>query len=127
MENARIESILSALVSILAVSDLEIIAREVLTYDIVSGFLPSLAVQLLLYMVDMSCVLCSTGLCSIDALLLALLLGSVAIMMVIVVAFFFMVMRLFGQNSWKIATALMERHLGATFNYVTLPAALVPS
>lgn len=125
-EKTKIGSALSgALVSTLvglAASNLGIIASEAPAYDVVLGFLLPLAVPLLLYRADMRRVLRSTG-----TLLLAFLLGSVATTVGTVVAFLLVPMRSLGQDGWKIAAALMGRHIGGAVNYVAISEALETS
>lgn len=125
-EKTKIGSALSgALVSTLvglAASNLGIIASEAPAYDVVLGFLLPLAVPLLLYRADMRRVLRSTG-----SLLLAFLLGSVATTVGTVVAFLLVPMRSLGQDGWKIAAALMGRHIGGAVNYVAISEALETS
>lgn len=125
-EKTKIGSALSgALVSTLvglAASNLGIIASEAVAYDVVLKFLLPLAVPLLLYRADMRRVLHSTG-----ALLLAFLLGSVATTVGTAVAFFLVPMRSLGEDGWKIAAALMGRHIGGAVNYVAISEALETS
>ncbi|KAL3653552.1 hypothetical protein CASFOL_003233 [Castilleja foliolosa] len=122
-EKTKIGSALSgALVSTLiglAASNLGLIASEAPAYNVVLGFLLPLAVPLLLYRADMRRVIKSTG-----ALLLAFLLGSVATTVGTVVAFKLVPMRSLGQDGWKIAAALMGRHIGGAVNYVAISEAL---
>ncbi|KAF3639984.1 putative ferric-chelate reductase [Capsicum annuum] len=103
----------------LAASNLGIIASEAPAYKIVTGFLLPLAVPLLLFRADMRRVLKSTG-----TLLLAFFLGSVATTIGTVVAFWMVPMRSLGQDGWKIAAALMGRHIGGAVNYVAISEAL---
>lgn len=125
-EKTKVGAALSgALVSTLvglAASNLGIIASEAPAYKIVTGFLLPLAVPLLLYRADMRRVLKSTG-----TLLLAFLLGSVATTIGTVVAFWMVPMRSLGQDGWKIAAALMGRHIGGAVNYVAISEALETS
>ncbi|KAK6135256.1 hypothetical protein DH2020_030999 [Rehmannia glutinosa] len=122
-EKTKIGSALSgALVSTLvglAASNLGIIASEAPAYNVVLNFLLPLAVPLLLYRADMRRVIRSTG-----TLLLAFLLGSVATTVGTVVAFLMVPMRSLGQDGWKIAAALMGRHIGGAVNYVAISEAL---
>ncbi|PIN26450.1 hypothetical protein CDL12_00801 [Handroanthus impetiginosus] len=122
-EKTKIGSALSgALVSTLvglAASNLGIIASEAPAYDVVLGFLLPLAVPLLLYRADMRRVIKSTGI-----LLLAFLLGSVATTVGTAVAFLLVPMRSLCQDGWKIAAALMGRHIGGAVNYVAVSEAL---
>ncbi|XP_070016285.1 uncharacterized protein LOC107811552 [Nicotiana tabacum] len=106
----------------LAASNLGIIACEAPAYKIVTGFLLPLAVPLLLFRADMRRVLQSTG-----TLLLSFLLGSVATTIGTVVAFWMVPMRSLGQDGWKIAAALMGRHIGGAVNYVAISEALETS
>ncbi|KAL3834343.1 hypothetical protein ACJIZ3_009079 [Penstemon smallii] len=122
-EKTKIGSALSgALVSTLvglAASNLGIIGSEAKAYNVVLEFLLPLAVPLLLYRADMRRVIKSTG-----TLLLAFLLGSVATTVGTVVAFLLVPMRSLGQDGWKIAAALMGRHIGGAVNYVAISEAL---
>ncbi|XP_023900010.1 uncharacterized protein LOC112011898 isoform X1 [Quercus suber] len=122
-EKTKIGSTLSgALVSILvglAASNLGVIANEAPAYSVVLGFLLPMAVPLLLFRADLRRVIKSTG-----TLLLAFLLGSVATTVGTVVAYVLVPMRSLGQDSWKIAAALMGRHIGGAVNYVAISEAL---
>ncbi|KAJ8773196.1 hypothetical protein K2173_028373 [Erythroxylum novogranatense] len=122
-EKTNIGSALSgALVSTLiglAASNLGIISSESPAYSIVLKFLLPLAVPLLLYRADLRRVIRSTG-----TLLLAFVLGSVATTVGTVVAFLLVPMRSLGNDSWKIAAALMGRHIGGAVNYVAISDAL---
>ncbi|KAL6127156.1 hypothetical protein ACLB2K_075199 [Fragaria x ananassa] len=122
-KNTNIGGALSgALVSTLiglAASNLEVISSNAPAFSIVLEFLLPLAVPLLLYRADMRRVIKSTG-----ALLLAFLLGSVATTVGTVVAYLLVPMRALGPDSWKIAAALMGRHIGGAVNYVAIADAL---
>lgn len=122
-EKTKIGSILSgALVSILvglAASNLGIISSEAPAYSVVLGFLLPLSVPLLLFRADLRKILKSTG-----TLLLAFLIGAVATTVGTVVAYLLVPMRSLGQDSWKIAAALMGRHIGGALNYVAVSEAL---
>ncbi|XP_044505211.1 uncharacterized membrane protein YjcL [Mangifera indica] len=122
-ERTQIGSALSgALVSTLvglAASNLGIISCESPAYKIVLEFLLPLAVPLLLFRADLRRVIKSTG-----ALLLAFLLGSVATTVGTYLAFLIVPMQSLGQDSWKIAAALMGRHIGGAVNYVAISDAL---
>ncbi|KAA8533684.1 hypothetical protein F0562_031201 [Nyssa sinensis] len=122
-EKTKIGSTLSgALVSTLvglAASNLGIISCEAPAYSVVLNFLLPLAVPLLLFRADLRRVIQSTG-----TLLLAFLVGSVATTVGTVVAFLMVPMRSLGQDSWKIAAALMGRHIGGAVNYVAISEAL---
>ncbi|XP_058086189.1 uncharacterized protein LOC131233486 [Magnolia sinica] len=122
-EKTKVGSTLSgALVSILvalAASNLGIIASQALAYSVVLEYLLPVAVPLLLFRADLRRILQSTG-----TLLLAFLLGSVATTIGTVVAYLLVPMRSLGQDSWKIAAALMGRHIGGAVNYVAISEAL---
>ncbi|CAL5323220.1 unnamed protein product [Camellia sinensis] len=122
-EKTKIGSTLSgALVSTLvglAASNLGIISSEAPAYTIVLEFLLPMAVPLLLFRADLRRVIRSTG-----TLLLAFLLGSVATTIGTAVAFLMVPMQSLGQDSWKIAAALMGRHIGGAVNYVAISKAL---
>ncbi|KAI4351661.1 hypothetical protein L6164_005997 [Bauhinia variegata] len=122
-EKTKIGSTLSgSLVSVLlglAASNLGIIASEAPAYSVVLGILLPLAVPLLLFRADLRRVIKSTG-----ALLSAFLLGSVATTVGTAMAYLLVPMRSLGQDSWKIAAALMGRHIGGAVNYVAISDAL---
>ncbi|XP_060675724.1 uncharacterized protein LOC107406519 isoform X2 [Ziziphus jujuba] len=122
-KNTKIGSALSgALVSTLvglAASNLGLISNNAPAYSVVLEFLLPMAVPLLLYRADLRRVIKSTG-----ALLLAFLLGSVATTIGTVVAYLIVPMRSLGQDGWKIAAALMGRHIGGAVNYVAISKAL---
>lgn len=103
----------------LAASNLGIIANEAPAYSVVLGFLLPMAVPLLLFRADLRRVIKSTG-----TLLLAFLLGAVATTVGTAVAYVLVPMRSLGQDSWKIAAALMGRHIGGAVNYVAISEAL---
>ncbi|KAK7270468.1 hypothetical protein RIF29_23633 [Crotalaria pallida] len=119
----KLGSILSGpMVSILiglAASNIGILSSKVPAYDAVMQFLLPLAVPLLLFRADLRRVINSTG-----ALLFPFLLGSVATTVGTVVAYLLVPMRSLGQDSWKIAAALMGRHIGGAVNYVAISEAL---
>ncbi|KAL6861701.1 hypothetical protein ACP4OV_017401 [Aristida adscensionis] len=111
-----------ALVSVLlglAASSAGVVAADAPAYGVVLDYLLPLAVPLLLFGADLRRVLRSTG-----ALLLAFLLGSLATTIGTVVAFLLVPMRSLGQDNWKIAAALMGRHIGGAVNYVAVAQAL---
>ncbi|KAG8638381.1 hypothetical protein MANES_14G023100v8 [Manihot esculenta] len=122
-EKTKVGSALSgALVSTLvglAASNLGIISSESPAYSNVLEFLLPLAVPLLLFRADLRRVIQSTG-----TLLSAFLLGSVATTVGTLLAYWIVPMRSLGQDSWKIAAALMGRHIGGAVNYVAIADAL---
>lgn len=103
----------------LAASTAGLVAADAPAYRVVLDYLLPLAVPLLLFTADLRRVLRSTG-----ALLLAFLLGSVATTIGTVVAFLLVPMRSLGNDNWKIAAALMGRHIGGAVNYVAVSEAL---
>ncbi|CAJ2629969.1 unnamed protein product [Trifolium pratense] len=116
------KTVSGAIVSILvclAASNLGIISVDAPAYDLVLKFLLPLAIPLLLFRADLRRVISSTGI-----LLLPFLLGSVATTIGTVVAYLLVPMRSLGQDSWKIAAALMGRHIGGAVNYVAISDAL---
>ncbi|GMJ13579.1 hypothetical protein like AT5G52540 [Hibiscus trionum] len=122
-EKTKVGSALSgALVSTLiglAASNFGIISSEAKAFSIVLEFLLPLAVPLLLFRADLRRVIESTG-----KLLLAFLLGSVATTVGTALAYLIVPMRALGADSWKIAAALMGRHIGGAVNYVAISNAL---
>ncbi|KAL9225335.1 hypothetical protein vseg_001276 [Gypsophila vaccaria] len=122
-EKTKVGSALSgALVATLvglAASNMGIIASESKAYSVVLEFLLPLAVPLLLFRADIRRVIKSTG-----KLLLAFLIGSVATTVGTALAFFLVPMRALGSDAWKIAAALMGRHIGGAVNYVAIAEAL---
>ncbi|XP_076896894.1 uncharacterized protein LOC143550037 isoform X2 [Bidens hawaiensis] len=125
-ERTKIGSMFSAaLVSILlglAASNMGIIPHEARAYSIVMEFLLPLTIPLMLFKADMRDVLKSTG-----TLFLAFLIGSVASTVGTLVAFLIVPMRSLGQDSWKIASALMASYIGGAINYVAVSDALAIS
>ncbi|KAL8192736.1 hypothetical protein R6Q57_027184 [Mikania cordata] len=101
----------------LAASNMGIIPHEAIAYSAVMEFLLPLTIPLMLFRADMRDVIKSTG-----NLLLEFLIGSVATIVGTLVAFLIVPMRSLGQDSWKIASALM-----ATINYVAVSDALAVS
>ncbi|PAN26279.1 hypothetical protein PAHAL_4G360400 [Panicum hallii] len=111
-----------ALVSVLlglAASSAGLVAADAPAYRVVLDYLLPLAIPLLLFRADLRRVLRSTG-----PLLMAFLLGSAATTMGTVVAFLLFPMRSLGPDNWKIAAALMSRHIGGAVNYVAVSEAL---
>ncbi|WVZ82519.1 hypothetical protein U9M48_029773 [Paspalum notatum var. saurae] len=112
-----------ALVSVLvglAASSAGVVAADAPAYRVVLDYLLPLAVPLLLFRADLRRVVRATG-----ALLLAFLLGSAATTVGTAVAFKLVPMRSLGpDDSWKVAAALMSRHIGGAVNYVAVAEAL---
>ncbi|XP_019053118.1 PREDICTED: uncharacterized protein LOC104595989 isoform X2 [Nelumbo nucifera] len=110
-EKTKVGSALSgALVSTLVglgASNLGIISCEAPAYSLVMEYLLPMAVPLLLFRADLRRVILSTG-----TLLSAFLLGSVATTIGTIVAYLMVPMRSLGHDNWKIAAALMGRHIG---------------
>ncbi|KAL5746398.1 hypothetical protein ACOSP7_027544 [Xanthoceras sorbifolium] len=122
-EKTKIGSMVSAaLVSTLvglAASNLGMIPYEAPAYSMFLEYLLPVSVPLLLFRADLQRVVRSAG-----TLLLAFLLGSVATIVGTVVAFLMVPMRSLGQDSWKIAAALMGSYIGGSINYVAISEAL---
>ncbi|KAL4575826.1 hypothetical protein LXL04_011913 [Taraxacum kok-saghyz] len=122
-ERTKIGRMISAaLVSILlglAASNMGIIPHEAPAYSIVMEYILPLTIPLMLFRADMRNVIKSTG-----KLLLAFLIGSVATTIGTLVAFLVVPMRSLGQDSWKIASALMASYIGGAINYVAVSEAL---
>ncbi|KAK8970501.1 hypothetical protein KSP40_PGU005182 [Platanthera guangdongensis] len=122
-ENTKVGNAISgAMVSILVglvASSAGVISAQSPTYQVVMEFLLPLAIPLLLFNADLRRVMKSTG-----NLLLAFLIGSAATTIGTVVAYFIVPMRSLGQDSWKIAAAIMSRHIGGAVNYVAVSEAL---
>ncbi|ONK80219.1 uncharacterized protein A4U43_C01F15240 [Asparagus officinalis] len=111
-----------AVVSILlglTASNIGIIASEAPAYGVVMEYLLPLAIPLLLFNADLRKVIRSTG-----TLLLAFLLGSVGTIIGTILAYLLVPMRSLGQDSWKIAAALMSSYIGGSVNYVAVSEAL---
>ncbi|KAG9455240.1 hypothetical protein H6P81_008144 [Aristolochia fimbriata] len=125
-ENTKIGSTLSgAIVSTLlglAASNLGIISTKAPAYSVVMEYLLPLAVPLLLFRADLRRIIRSTG-----TLFVAFLLGSVATIIGTTLAYLMVPMRALGQDSWKIAAALMSSYIGGTVNYIAVSEALAVS
>lgn len=103
----------------LAASNVGLVAADSPTYTIVNRFLLPLAVPLLLFAADMRRVLASTG-----RLLTVFCIGSVATILGTLAAMVVVPLRSLGPDGWKIAAALMSRHIGGAVNYVAVTEAL---
>ncbi|KAL6606472.1 hypothetical protein ACP70R_042125 [Stipagrostis hirtigluma subsp. patula] len=88
-------------------------------HDAVMEYLLPAAVPLLLLGADLRRVVRATG-----DLLKAFLIGSVATIIGTTVAYLLIPMRSLGQDSWKIAAALMGSYIGGAVNYVAISEAL---
>nr|CAB3471274.1 unnamed protein product [Digitaria exilis] len=107
-----------ALVSVLlglAASTTGVVAADAPAYRVVLDYLLPLAIPLVLFRADLRRVLRPSG-----AMLLVFLLGSVATMVGTVVALFLVPMRSLGSDGWKIAVAMMSRHIGGGLSYVAV-------
>ncbi|PIA34266.1 hypothetical protein AQUCO_03800094v1 [Aquilegia coerulea] len=82
-------------------------------------YLLPITIPLLLFKADIRRVIQTTG-----KMLLAFLLGSVATIIGTIVAYLLVPMRSLGQDSWKIAAALMSSYIGGTINFVAVSEAL---
>ncbi|PHU19862.1 hypothetical protein BC332_11013 [Capsicum chinense] len=122
-EKTKIGSMVSAaLISTLVGltgSNMGIIPYEAPAYSVVLKYPLPLTIPLLLFRENLRHVLHSTG-----PLLLAFLLASAGMIIGSVVAYLMVTMRLLGQDSWKIAAALIGRYIGGTINYVAICDAL---
>ncbi|KAF5199111.1 putative keratin-associated protein [Thalictrum thalictroides] len=103
----------------LAASNLGIISNEAPAYSIVMEYLLPITIPLLLFKADLRRVIQTTG-----KMLLAFLLGSVATIIGTTAAYLLVPMRSLGQDSWKIAAALMSSYIGGTINFVAVSEAL---
>lgn len=111
-------SLSGALVSTLvglAASNAGLIPSTAPAYMVVNKFLLPLSVPLLLFSADLRVVVASTG-----RLLLAFCLGSVATVVGTLVAMKVVPLHSLGADGWKIAAALMSRHIGGAVNYVAV-------
>lgn len=111
-------ALVSTLVGLVA-SNMGIIPYDSPAYSVVFKFLLPLTVPLLLFKADLHQVIKSTG-----RLLCAFSLGSVATVIGTLVAFWLVPMRSLGQDSWKIAAALMGSYIGGAVNFVAISKAL---
>lgn len=122
-EKTKIGSMVSAaLVSTLVgltASNMGIIPYEAPAYSVVLKYLLPLTIPLLLFRANLRHVIRSTG-----PLLLSFFLGSAGMIIGTVVAYLMVPMRSLGQDSWKIAAALMGTYIGGTINYVAICEAL---
>nr|BAJ89143.1 predicted protein [Hordeum vulgare subsp. vulgare] len=111
-----------ALVSILAglaASSAGLVAPGAPAQAVVMEYLLPVAVPLLLLGADLRRVVRATG-----DLLKAFLIGSVATVIGTTVAYLLFPMRSLGQDSWKIAAALMGSYIGGAVNFVAISEAL---
>ncbi|KAG0610236.1 hypothetical protein M758_7G049300 [Ceratodon purpureus] len=111
-------ALVSTLVGLFA-SNVGLIAADAPAYAIVNRFLLPLAVPLLLFAADMRRVLASTG-----RLLSIFCIGSVATILGTLAAMVLVPLKSLGPDGWKIAAALMARHIGGAVNYVAVTEAL---
>lgn len=122
-EKTKIGSTVSgAVVTILvglAASSAGIIASDAPAYNVVMEYLLPMSIPLLLFNADLRRVFRTTG-----TLLLAFLLGSFATIVGTIVAYLLVPMRSLGQDSWKIAAALMSSYIGGAVNYVAVSGVL---
>lgn len=110
-------ALVSTLVGLVA-SNAGVIASEAPAYAIVNQYLLPLSVPLLLFSADLRVVVASTG-----RLLLAFCLGSVATVVGTLAAIKIVPLQSLGVDGWKIAAALMSRHIGGAVNYVAVSEA----
>ncbi|KAL5718660.1 hypothetical protein ACHQM5_011539 [Ranunculus cassubicifolius] len=103
----------------LAASNLGLVSDEASAYSVVMEYLLPITIPLLLFKADLRRVLHSTG-----TMLLAFLIGAVGTIIGTLVAYLLVPMRSLGQDSWKIAAALMSSYIGGTVNFVAVSEAL---
>ncbi|KAG0498041.1 hypothetical protein HPP92_002732 [Vanilla planifolia] len=105
----------------LAASSVGVLPSDGPVYGVVMEFLLPLVIPLLLFNADMGRIVHSTGF-----MLLAFLVGSAATVIGTIVAYLLVPMKSLGQDSWKIAAALMASYIGGCMavNYVAVSEAL---
>ncbi|GAQ88782.1 hypothetical protein KFL_004590040 [Klebsormidium nitens] len=106
----------------LALSNLGVLPAAAPAYAVVNKFLLPLAVPLLLFSADIKRVFSETG-----RLWLAFLLGAAATVAGSFAALSLFPLRSLGEDGWKMAAALMSRHIGGAVNYVAVSEALQTS
>nr|CAB3468871.1 unnamed protein product [Digitaria exilis] len=108
-------AVVSVLLGLAASTTGVVAAADAPAYRVVLDYLLPLAIPLVLFRADLRRVLRPSG-----AMLLAFLLGSVATMVGTVVALLLVPMRSLGSDGWKIAVAMMSRHIGGGLSYVAV-------
>ena len=111
-------SLLSTLLA-LVLANVGVIPNAAPAYTIVIKFLLPLAVPLLLLTADLARVLTCTG-----RVLWCFLVGAVGTALGSVLAFAMVPLGSLGPEAWKVAAALMARHIGGAVNYVAVAGAL---
>ena len=111
-------SLLSTLLA-LVLANVGVIPNAAPAYTIVIKFLLPLAVPLLLLTADLARVLTCTG-----RVLWCFLVGAVGTALGSVLAFAMVPLGSLGPDAWKVAAALMARHVGGAVNYVAVAGAL---
>eukprot|EP00850_Spirogloea_muscicola_P005849 SM000027S09630 [mRNA] locus=s27:458982:460925:+ [translate_table: standard] len=106
----------------LAASNAGVLPAAAPAYAAVNRYLLLLCVPLLLFGADVRRVLADTG-----RLLAAFLAGAAATTAGTLLAFWLVPLRSLGNDSWKMAAALMSRHIGGAVNYVAVCEALQAS
>eukprot|EP00898_Chlorokybus_atmophyticus_P008337 jgi/Chlat1/8504/Chrsp80S00639 len=106
----------------LVLSNVGIAPSSASAYKVVNKFILPLAVPLLLFSADLRRVLRETG-----RLLLAFVLGSFATLAGTLTALKLLPLRSLGEDGWKVASALMARHIGGAINYVAVADSLALS
>jgi len=89
------------------------------TYDVINGMLLPLAVPMLLFTADVRRVLRGSA-----ALLPCFVVGAVGTTLGTLVAYVAVPMGVLGGEAWKMASALMARHIGGAVNFVAVANAL---
>lgn len=97
----------------LLLSNVAILPTSCPVYDVVNSFLLPFSVPLLLFGADLRRVVRDTG-----RLLIAFLLGAVAVVLGTLLALWLFPQPHLGDSSWKVAAALCSRHIGGAVNYV---------
>eukprot|EP00854_Cymbomonas_tetramitiformis_P029331 gene29331-36506_t len=100
-------------------SNVGVLPLETPAYTIVNKFLLPLSVPLLLFAADMRRVLRDTG-----RLLGAFGIGAVGTTLGTIIALAILPLKSLGDDAWKVAAALMSRHIGGAVNYVAVTEAL---
>ncbi|KAM3196754.1 hypothetical protein ACQJBY_072450 [Aegilops geniculata] len=116
---AALSGALVSLLAGLAASSAGLVAPGAPAQAVVMEYLLPVAVPLLLLGADLRRVVRATG-----DLLKAFLIGSVATVIGTTVAYLLFPMRSLGQDSWKIAAALMGSYIGGAVNFVAISEAL---
>ena len=110
---------LVATLAALVAANLGLIPTQAPPYAVVTKFLLPMAVPLLLLTADIRRVISATG-----RVLHGFLLGSIGTALGSALAFAVVPMAGLGDDAWKMAAALMARHIGGAVNYVAVAGVL---